>query len=96
MSVRQTNRQPLSTLARDDLGNDNRNSMLNLLLWFVGAFFVWLVVFGLWNPTWVQTHDATGAPTGARDLSKLIIFSGIAALLTLLVIYIVRSYNRNR
>lgn len=64
---------------------------VNLLVWFLVVSILAYVILYTWNPTFLQTVDSNGKPTGVSNMTTTVIASVVIGLIVAGIIYFIRK-----
>jgi uncharacterized membrane protein (DUF485 family) len=64
---------------------------VNLVVWFLVVSILSYVILYTWNPTLLQTTDASGKPTGVSNPTTTIISSIVIGLIIAAIIFFIRK-----
>lgn len=64
---------------------------VNLLVWFLVISILAYVILYTWNPTFLQTTDATGKPTGVSNMTYTVIASAVIGIVLAGLLYFIRK-----
>lgn len=89
---------PLATISRNQNQNQQQQNKMDGsfawgLVWFIIISFIVYVILISVKPSWVQSTNADGSPSGNLDASKAILWTIVIAFIISIIIWALYSWS---